>query len=119
MARNIFIVDAKQLITSDAHPEGLYSTVPGFPVQFDSRNYNATATNPNGDSDMALSMAKSAYHAQLSTNEANTNPSRAMTVVMLMTARGQMVMSEAIGKFPDMTPAPEPQPEPQPEEPIE
>ena len=36
MARNIFIVNATQVITSDSHPEGLFSVVSGFPKTFDS-----------------------------------------------------------------------------------
>lgn len=105
--RNIFIVNATQVVISQTHPEGVHSVVDGFPKYFDSRNYNATETNPNGDEETALSMAKSAYHAQLSANEANTNANRVMTTVTLMTAAGQRVLSDCIGQFPDMTPAPE------------
>lgn len=36
-------------ITSEAHPEGAYSTVSGYPKTFDSRNYNATEQNHDGD----------------------------------------------------------------------
>ena len=108
--RNIFIVNATQVITSQTHPEGIHSVVDGFPKYYDSRSYNATEANPNGDEAMALSMAKSAYHAQLSTNEANTNANRVMTTVTLLMANGRMIMSESIGAFPDMTP-PEPEEE--------
>ena len=41
MARNVFIVSASQVITSDAHPEGLYSTVSGFPKTFDGEEADA------------------------------------------------------------------------------
>lgn len=116
--RNIFIVNASQVIISDSHPEGLFSIVSGFPQYFDSRSYNPTEQNPNGDESVALSMAKSAYHAQLSANEANTNPNRVMTMVSLLRADGRLIMSEAIGAFPDMTPEPEPEPEPEPDESI-
>ena len=103
--RNIFIVNATQVVTSQAHPEGIHSVVDGFPKYYDSRSYNATEANPNGDEALALSMAKSAYHAQLSANEANTNASRVMTTVTLLMANGRMIMSESIGALPDMTPA--------------
>lgn len=107
--RNIFIVNATQVVISQSHPEGIHSVVDGFPKYFDSRSYNVTEVNPNGDEEMALSMAKSAYHAQLSLNEANTNANRVMTTVTLLTAAGQRVLSDCIGAFPDMTPAPEPE----------
>ena len=104
--RNIFIVNASQVITSDAHPEGLYSVVSGFPKTFDSRSYPSTDSNPNVDEEKALSMAKSAYLAQLSTNYANANASRVMMIVTLERADGRQIMRESIGAFPDMTPAP-------------
>ena len=107
--RQIYEVAAYQVITSQAHPEGIRSIVDGFPKTFDSRSYNATEANPNGDEEMALNMAKSAYHAQLSQNEANTNPNRVMTVVTLDRADGRRIMAEKIGPMPDMTPAPEPE----------
>ena len=102
MARQIFIVNATQVITSESHPEGLYSVVSGFPKTFDS-NGREEAT--------ALNEAKSAYFAQLSTNYGNANPNRVMTTVTLETANGRMMMSERIGAFPA-----EPEPEPEPEE---
>ena len=108
MARQIFIVNATQVITSESHPEGLYSIVSGFPKTFDS----------NGrDEASALNESKSAYFAQLSTNYANTNPNRVMTTVTLEMANGRSIMHESIGAFPVVTPA-EPEVEPE-EEPIE
>lgn len=112
--RNIFIVDAKQVVVSDAHPEGVLSTVSGFPKTFDSRQYSATEENPNGDSDKALRVAKAEYHAQQSAFEAADN--RAMWALTLTRADGRQIMQDAWGAFPDMTPpAPEPEPEPEPE----
>lgn len=108
MARNIIIVNATQLVTSESHPEGLFSVVSGFPKSFDSRSYPATDGNPNGDEEKALNMAKSAYLAQLSTNYANSNANRVMMVVTLERADGRQIMRECIGAFPDMTPIPEP-----------
>lgn len=103
--RQIYIVNATQVVTSESHPEGLYSVVSGFPKSFDSRSYPSTDGNPNGDDGKALSMAKSAYLAQLSTNYANANPTRVMMVVTLERADGRQVMRECIGSFP--TPEPE------------
>lgn len=110
MARNIFIVNATQVVVSESHPEGLFSVVSGYPKTFDSRNYNATEENPNGDEAKALRMAKSEYLSRLSANYASD--SRAMSTVTLMMANGRTIMSESIGAFPDMTPVPEPEPEP-------
>ena len=106
--RNIFIVNATQVVTSESHPEGLFSVVSGYPKTFDSRSYPASDGNPNGDEEKALNMAKSAYLAQLSINYANANPTRVMMVVTLERADGRTIMRECIGAFPDMTPVPEP-----------
>ena len=104
MARNLFIVNATQVVTSEQNPMGIFSTVSGFPKVYDS--------GEGGDMEQNLKNAKSAYFAQLSTNYANTNPNRVMTTVSLETAEGRMMMSECIGAFP----VPEPEPEPNEEE---
>ena len=113
--RQIYIVNATQVVTSDSHPEGLYSTVSGYPKTFDSRSYNATEENPNGDETAALNAAKSDYYSRLSANYVGS-PSRVMAIVTLGRADGKLVMRGCIGAFPDMTPAPEPEPV---EEPVE
>lgn len=111
--RNIFTVNATQVVISDSHPEGLFSVVNGYPKNFDSRNYPAADGNPNGDSDKALAAAKAEYFSRLSANYAGSE-TRVMSTVTLMTAQGRTVIQECIGQFPDMTP-PEPEPEPEPE----
>jgi len=115
MARNIFIVNATQVVTSDAHPEGLYSAVNGYPKTYDSRSYNATEQNPNGDTDAALRAAKSEYFSRLSANYAGST-NRVMAIVTLEQADGRTILRESIGAFPDMTPEP---PVEEPEEPVE
>lgn len=110
--RNIFIVNATQVVTSDAHPEGLFSVVSGYPKTFDSRNFNATEENPNGNEERALQVAKAEYFSRLSAMYAADN--RAMAVVTLERADGRQIMRESIGVFPDMTPVPV-----EPEEPEE
>lgn len=107
--RTIFIINATQVVVSEFHPEGLYSVVNGYPKTYDSRNYNATEQNPNGDSDAALRAAKSEYFSRLSAFYAGS-PTRVMATVTLENAQGRTVMQECIGAFPDMTP-PEPEPE--------
>lgn len=106
--RQIFIVNATQVVTSESHPEGLYSVVTGYPRLFDSRNYDATAENPNGNEEKALNSAKSEYFSRLSAMYVGS-PTRVMAVVTLERADGRQIMRESIGAFPDMTPAPEPE----------
>jgi len=108
--RNIFIVNATQVVISDSHPEGLFSTISGYPKTFDSRNYPTADGNPNGDSEAALRAAKAEYFSRLSANYAGS-ATRVMATVTLETAQGRTIMAECIGAFPDMTPAPEPEPE--------
>ena len=110
--RNIFIVNATQVVVSEQNPQGAYSTVSGYPKTYDSRNYNATEANPHGDSDAALRAAKSEYFSRLSAFYAGS-PTRVMATVTLETAQGRTVMQDSIGAFPDRTP---PEPEPEPEE---
>lgn len=106
--RNIFIVNATQVVTSESHPEGLFSIIPDYPKTYDSRSYNATEQNPNGDTDAALKAAKAEYFSRLSAFYAGS-PTRVMATVTLETAQGRTVMQECIGAFPDMTPEPEPE----------
>ena len=106
MERNIYIVNATQVVTSESHPEGLFSVVSGYPKNYDSRSYNATEENPNGDTDKALAAAKSEYYSRLSANYVGSE-SRVMSTVTLSMANGRTIMTESIGAFPDMTPVPE------------
>lgn len=114
--RNIFIVNAKQVVVSDSHPEGIYSVMPNFPMTFDSRSYDSTAQNPDGNTDKALNAAKSAYYNRLAANYTGSD-TRVMSVITLEQADGRQIMRDSIGAFPVVTP--EPQPEPEPEEPEE
>ena len=98
MARNIIIVNATQLVTSEANPYGIFSTMSGFPKVFDS--------GEGGDIEQTMKTAKSAYYAQLSANYANANPNRVMTTVTLEMANGQQILKESVGAFPDITPEP-------------
>ena len=117
--RNIFIVNATQVVTSESHPEGMFSVISGYPKTFDSRSYNATAENPNGDADKALMAAKSEYFDRLSKIYIGSE-TRVMASVILTMANGRTIMRESIGEFPDMTPEPEQEEqEEEPEEPVE
>ena len=105
--RQIYIINATQAVTSDAHPEGLYSVISGYPKTYDSRNYGATEANPNGDEALALNAAKSEYYSRLATFYTGS-PTRVMATVTLTRADGRQIMRDSIGAMPDMTPpAPE------------
>ena len=90
--RNIFIVNATQVVISDSHPEGLFSVVSGYPKTFDSRNYDST--------DKALAAAKAEYYSRLSANYVGS-ATRVMATVTLEQADGRQIMRESIGAFPE------------------
>lgn len=100
--RQIYTVNATQTVTSDAHPEGLYSVVSGYPKTFDSRNYPAPDANPNGDEARALEVAQAEFYSRVADFLAANN--RAMWAVTLTRADGRQIMQESRGEFPDMTP---------------
>lgn len=103
--RQIYIVTTTQVVISESHPEGIYSVLPDYPKRFDSRNYNATEQNPNGDETRALEVAQAEFYSRVSANLTAAN--RAMWTVTLERADGRQIMRESRGAFPDMTPAPE------------
>ena len=107
--RNIFTVNATQVVVSESHPEGILSTVPDYPKQYDSRNYNASEANPNGNEARALEVAKAEFYSRVSAFMIANN--RAMWTVTLTRSDGRQIMRESFGTFPDMTPQPEPEPE--------
>lgn len=98
MARNIIIVNATQVVTSESNPSGIFSVMAGFPKVFDSGD--------GGDIEQTMKNAKAAYFDQLSKNYGNTNPARVMATVTLETANGRQILHESIGGFP--TPEMEP-----------
>jgi hypothetical protein len=110
MARNIFIVNATQVVVSDANPQGIFSVISGYPKNYDSMSFNY-------DPEAALRAAKSEYYSRLSANYAGS-ANRVMATVTLSQANGQLVMRDSVGTFPVVTPA-EPEPEPETEEPVE
>ena len=117
--RNIFTVEAKQIVISESNPQGVLSKVPGYPIDFDSRSYKATEQNPNGDESIALLAARANYSAEIVTLATADNANRVgWTVSIVRASDGKQIDLYSFGNFPDMTPAPEPTPEPE-EEPTE
>ena len=94
--RNIFIVNATQVVVSQSHPEGLYSVVNNYPKTYDSDAYN-------GDADAALRAAKAEYFSRLSANYAGS-AARVMATVTLEQADGRTILRESIGGFPEIAP---------------
>ena len=113
MARQIYIVNAAQVVVSSSNPFGVYSVITPYPVLYDSRNYEATETNPNGNEELALICAKADFADRV--KQLSLAHNRAMWCVTLTRADGVQIMREKYGAFPDMTPVPEPEPAPEPE----
>ena len=108
MARNIFIVNATQVVVSETNPQGIFSVISGYPKTYDSMSFN-------DDTEAALRAAKSEYYSRLSANYAGS-ATRVMATVTLSQANGQLVMRDSTGAFPVIAPAPvEPEPEPEQE----
>lgn len=105
--RQIYTVSAKQVVTSQAHPEGTYTDVTDYPKLFDSRNYEATEANPNGNAELAFLLAQADYFDRVAKLSQAHN--RAMWTVTFESADGRMIQHKSYGYFPDMTPAPEPE----------
>lgn len=107
--REIYKLTATQVVVSENHPEGTLSTLPDYPKTFDSRNYNATETNPDGDMEKAFRVAKAAFLEQQAAFLKADN--RAMWTVVLEKTDGRQLMRDSWGAFPDVTPEPEPIPD--------
>lgn len=97
MIRTIYEVYAKVV---DAN--GAYNTLTGYPKTFDSRNYG-------GDTEKTLLRAKGEFHDTF--GDMCKRDDRQLQTVILMTAAGQIVDRQTIGKIAD-DPDPEPEPEP-------
>lgn len=108
--RNIFTVNATHVVTSESHPEGVYSVIQGYPKTYDSCDYEATEQNPNGNEALALIVARAEFADRV--KQLSLAHNRVMWTVTLDRADGRQIMREAFGAFPDMTPQPEPEEEP-------
>ena len=97
MIRTIYEVYAKVV---DAN--GSYNTLTGYPNTFDSRSYG-------GDTEKTLQRAKGEFHDTF--GAMCKIDTRQLQTVILMTAAGQIIDRQTIGKIAD-----DPDPEPTPEE---
>ena len=106
MARIIYIVNATQVVTSESHPEGLFSVKSGYPKTYDSKDYNE-------DEQRTFEVAEAEYRNCESTMLLDTNASRAMQTITLERSDGQPIYHRCKGAFPV------PNAEPEEEEPGE
>ena len=111
--RQIFITSAVLIVTSESNPQGTYTAVNGFPIKRDSRDYERTEANPNGNPDTALIVAQADYAAAVRDLTTANNPNRVGWAVTLERWDGVQIARKTYGAFPDMTP---PAPEPEEEE---
>lgn len=107
--RQIYVVNAVQVVVSEKHPEGLYSVITGFPKAFDSRDYNATELNPDGDPKRALEVAEAEYFKQRA--EISLSNLRVMFGVTLERAGGDQLRHTQKGAIPATFPDSEEEPE--------
>lgn len=110
MNREIYKVFATQIVASAQNPQGILSNVTGYPKDFDSRDYNRTDDNPNGDGEIALLDAKADYSAEIVTLRTANNPNRVgWTVAIYRTSDGREIARYPFGGYPDLTPTPPPE----------
>ena len=107
--RNIYTTTAMQIVTSEANPQGVYSNVTGYPIKRDSRDYEATEQNPNGNEELALIVSQADYANAVQALSLAHN--RAGWAVTLERWDGVQLARKSFGAFPDMTLQPEPEPE--------
>lgn len=96
MARTIIRVNATQLVKSQQNPQGLFSTMQNYPIDFDSN-----LSPYNGDVEKAMKAAKSAFYDRVGKNYGDTNENRIMTTVTIQYADGRHVVDPVcIGGLP-------------------
>ena len=103
--RNIYKVDATQIVISESNPQGVLSVISGYPKYYDSRDYKATTDNPNGNEEIALFAAREEFNGEVKRLSMADAPSRVGWVVSLIrTSDGREIDRKAVGGYPDMTP---------------
>ena len=110
--RQVYRLDAYHVVTSENHPEGVYTAINTFPKFYDSRYYEATEQNPNGNEELALIVAQADYADAV--KQCSLSHNRVGWAVTLERWDGVQLARKSFGAFPDMTPAPQPEPEPEP-----
>ena len=105
MARTIYIVNATQVVTSESHPEGMFSVKPDYPKTFDSMRYDNSP-------ERAFEVAEAEYRSCESAMLLDTNSTRVMQTITMERSDGVPYYHRCKGAFPVV-------PEPEAEEPAE
>lgn len=92
--RTIYIVNATQVVTSEAHPEGLFSVKSDYPKTFDSLNYD-------GNTQRTFEVAEAEYRACESAMLLDTNPARVMQTITMERSDGVPYYHRSKGAFPE------------------
>ena len=103
MARNIYVINATQVVTSESHPEGLFSVKNGYPKTYDSKDYE-------DNEERTFEVAEAEYRSCESAMLLDTNPARAMQTITMERSDGKPIYHRCKGAFP-VIPEPEPEPE--------
>ena len=93
--RNIYIVNALQIVVSEQNPQGVLSTVPNYPKNFDSRSYKATEENPNGDEEIALMAAQ----AEFSASSRHADTTRLLSAAFSLESKSEHPLAKAIVNY--------------------
>ena len=99
--RNIFTVNATQVVTSESHPEGVYSVYQGYPKNYDSKDYNDNI-------ELARIVADAEFSDRVKQFAIASASNRVKWTVTLSNADGDVLAKRTYGAFPVVTP-PEPE----------
>jgi hypothetical protein len=91
--RTIYIISATQVVTSESHPEGVFSNVTDYPKNIDTRDYN-------GSDELALIVAEADYADRVKQLSLANNPNRTMWTVTLERSDGRQFQKKTHGAFP-------------------
>ena len=89
--RNIFTVNATQVVVSEAHPEGVYSVYQGYPQYFDSINYE-------NDIELTRIVANAEFADRV--KQFALSKTRAKWTVTLSNTDGDILDKRTYGDFP-------------------
>lgn len=89
--RNIFTVNATQVVVSETHPEGVYSVYQGYPKYYDSKDYE-------DDIELTRIVADAEYSDRV--KQFALSKTRAKWTVTLSNADGDVLTKRTYGAFP-------------------
>lgn len=90
--RNIFTVNATQVVISESHPEGIYSVFMGYPKYFDTKDYE-------DDIELTRIVADAEYSDRV--KQFALSKTRVKWTVTLSNADGDVLAKRTYGTFPE------------------